>query len=371
MKPCLNRNHAATIFRLKVRGCQRQQGIAIITVLLVIALATILVASMTGQQQLDIRREQNEAAIQQARSLAISGERFAAAMLFRDVKAGGQDQIDTLEDDWAQTLPPVPIDSATLGGCLVDMQGKFNLNNLTDAEGKPSQPYIDQFTRLLQELNIDAAKHQAVVDWLDEDVNAMTPDGAEDDYYTSLEVPYSAANSSFLSVSELQLVKGFSPAVEDEYADYELLLPHISALPTSFGPVPLNVNTATPELLSSLSPFMKDLGPEMSRWDTPAYEDYPECENFFDLEAEDVVGTLSGQADLTPYESTLIFEDEADPNGGSGEMIAEAGSIAVRSSFYQARIDISVDGITVSQYTLFERDPEGRTRVVYRSRDTL
>jgi len=113
-----------------------QCGIAVITVLLVIALSTIMVASLTARQQVDIRREQNESAIQLARSLAISGERFAVAVLYRDFQDADRDNTDSLEDEWSETLPPVPIGEATLSGCMVDMQGKFNLNNLVDVEGK-------------------------------------------------------------------------------------------------------------------------------------------------------------------------------------------------------------------------------------------
>ena len=349
-----------------------QYGIAVITVLLVIALSTIMVASLAGRQQVDIRREQNESAIQLARSLAISGERFAVAVLYRDFQAADRENTDSLEDEWSETLPPVPIGEATLSGCLVDMQGKFNLNNLVDAEGNASPPFVDQFTRLLQVLNIDASKSQAVVDWDDENVDATVPDGAEDDYYSGLEVPYKTSNSSFSSVSELQLIKGFSPSVEDELADYELLLPHVTVLPAELGVTPLNVNTATPELLSSLSDFMQDLGAEMSRWDSTAYEDYPECENFFDLDAEEVEGTLSGDdKDFSPYLSSLDFEEQADPGGGSGEEIAAPGTIDVRSDFFQTRIDIAMEGVTLSQFTLMERDPEGRVRVISRSRDAL
>jgi len=350
---------------------QHQRGIAIITVLLVIALSTIMVASMTGRQQVDIRREENEAGIQLARSLAISGERFAAAVLFRDFEAADREGTDSLEDDWAQTLPPVPINEATLSGCVVDMQGKFNLNNLVNAEGKPDPRFVEQFKRLLDELNIAVSKHQAVVDWLDEDVDATVPDGAEDDYYSGLEVPYRVANTNFASVSELKLVKGFSPSVEEENADYELLIPHITALPTIDGPVTLNVNTATPELLSSLSEFMKDLGADMSRWDSTAYQDYPECENIFDLEAEEVEGTLTQDRDYTPYASETFFIEDADPGGGSGEVVAEPGTIGVKSRFFQVRIDIAMEGVNVSQYTLMQRDPEGKVRVLGRSRDAL
>ena len=367
-----NTDYRYTQTRIYPNRHKSQYGIAVITVLLVIALSTIMVASLAGRQQVDIRREQNESAIQLARSLAISGERFAVAVLYRDFQAADRDNTDSLEDEWSETLPPVPIGEATLSGCMVDMQGKFNLNNLVDAEGNASPPFVDQFTRLLQVLNIDASKSQAVVDWVDENVDATVPDGAEDDYYSGLDVPYKTSNSSFSSVSELQLIKGFSPSVEDELADYELLLPHVTVLPAELGVTPLNVNTATPELLSSLSDFMQDLGAEMSRWDSTAYEDYPECENFFDLDAEEVEGTLSGDdKDFSPYLSSLDFEEQADPGGGSGEEIAAPGTIDVRSDFFQTRIDIAMEGVTLSQFTLMERDPEGRVRVISRSRDAL
>nr|MBX2879465.1 general secretion pathway protein GspK [Granulosicoccus sp.] len=176
-------------------------------------------------------------------------------------------------------------------------------------------------------------------------------------------------NASFVSVSELQLVKGFSTLVEEEQADYELLMPHITALPTPGGPTPVNVNTATPQVMASLSEFLQPLGADLSRWDTEAYSDYPDCENIFDLAAEETSNTLEDQRDTTPYESTLIFEDSAAPE--SGEQIAEPGSYDVRSNYYQVRIDVTTEGVKLTQYTLLRRDPEGRSEIVRRSIDAL
>ena len=363
---CNNKNQHHSSAK-QVRAVNKQQGIAVITVLLVIALTTITVATMTSRQQIDIRREQNEAAIQLARSLAISGERFAAATLYRDFQTADRNNTDSLEDDWSQTLPPIPVDGATLTGCIVDMQGKFNLNNLVNGEGEAEPIYVDQFTRLLEELGIDKTKAQTVVDWIDEDINATLPDGAEDDYYTGLDLPYRTSNTDFSSISELQLVKGFSPSVEEENADYELLVPHIAALPTDGGPLALNVNTATPELLSSMS-GVGTLGGELSRWDTAAYADYPACENFFDLEAEEAEGALTADRDYTPYESTLDFDSEAAVE--SGEVVSDT-AYNVFSRYFQVRIDIAMEGVTLSQYTLMERDEEGKVRLVSRLRDVL
>lgn len=352
------------------RTPQTQRGVAIITAMLVIALGTITMVSVISRQQLDMQRERNEAIIQQARAFGISGERFAAALLYRDFKDGLRENTDSLDDDWAQTIPPIPIDNASIQGCIVDMQGRFNLNNLVDAEGKPAEFYYNQFKRLLSELNIEQAKAEAVLDWVDEDLNATIPDGAEDDYYTGLDIGYRAANAPFVSVSELQLVKGFSSANQDETEDYELLLPHIAALPIVDGPTAVNVNTATPEVLASLSDEIKPLAADLSRWDTGAYEDYPECEDIFDLSADDGPDTLVVERDLSPYESTLLFDQQVD-SADSGAAVAPKGSYDVRSRYFQVRIDVEAEGIKLSQFSLFERNGEGKTRVLYRSRDTL
>ncbi len=346
-----------------------QRGVAIITALLVIALGTITMVSIASRQQLDLQRERNEGLIQQARAFGVSGERFAQALLYRDRQDAARENSDSLDDDWAQTIPPVPIDNASMQGCIVDMQGRFNLNNLVNAEGEASEFFVGQFQRLLAELNIDEVKAQAVVDWIDTDVDPLIPDGAEDDYYTSLDFPYRSANGPMVSVSELLLVRGFSSAVQEEKEDYELLLPHIAALPTVNGPTAVNVNTATPEVLASLSEEIKPLATDLSRWETGVYEDYPECENIFDLDAE-AADSLVADRDLTPFESTLLFDQQVD-SADSGAEVAPAGTYDVRSDYFQVRIDVEADGIKLSQYTLFERNGEGATRVIHRSRDTL
>jgi type II secretory pathway component PulK len=170
-------------------------------------------------------------------------------------------------------------------------------------------------------------------------------------------------------VSELQLVKGFSSAIEEENDDYSLLLPHIAALPTTNGATAVNVNTATPEVIASLSEFLKPLAADLSRWDTGAYEDYPACEDIFDLDAEDAPATLEEERDVTPYESTLIFDDAAAPE--SGEEVAPPGSYDVKSRFYQVRIDVVTEDLGITQYTLFEREDSGKTKIIYRARDAL
>jgi len=389
---------------MSIRGGRhpRQRGIAVITALLIVALGTITMVAIASRQQLDMQRERNEALIQQARDLAASGERFAAVLLYRDRKEALRDNTDSLDDDWAQTIPPVPIDNAAIQGCITDMQGRFNLNNLVDPEGRAAPLYVDQLRRLLGGLNIETNKAEAIVDWIDTNIDPTIPDGAEDDYYTSLDPGYRAANAPFASVSELQLIKGFDPQVEQEKEDYELLLPHVSALPSAGQPTAVNVNTATPAVISSMGDDYV-LGGDLSRWETLAYEDYPECEDIFDLTVEEGPETLEGaDRDLTPYTSVQEFralaggDEVPEPGADGGQAPApqpqirpdgtqilpgdpdyrEEGTtatveMAVMSRFFETRIDVIAEGLRLSQFTLFERDEDGRTRIVRRTRDTL
>jgi len=359
--------------RLDSPAAGTQRGVAIITAMLVIALGTITMVAIVNSQNLDMHRERNEGLIQQARAFGVSGERFAAALLFRDKQKALRNNSDSLDDDWAQTIPPVPIDNASIQGCVVDMQGRFNLNNLVDENGAVVPFYKQQLQRLLTELNIDVTKTDAIIDWVDVDFNATIPDGAEDDYYTGLPGGYRTANAPMVSISELQLVKGFSSAIEEEIEDYKLLLPHISALPTVNGPTLVNVNTATPEVLASLSDPIKAQAVDLSRWETGAYEDYPECENIFDLEPEQPAGGAAVDGvPREPFESAADFDAAVTPPAtATPANPGLAGSYGVTSDYYQVRIDVEAEGIRLSQYTLFERNAEGKTRVLYRSRDTL
>jgi len=82
-----------------------------------------------------------------------------------------------------------------------------------------------------------------LLDWIDADIDATFPDGAEDDIYLLETPPYRAANRPLVSTSELRLVKGYSAEI------IALLEPYITALPE---PTALNVNTASPLVLQAL-----------------------------------------------------------------------------------------------------------------------
>lgn len=230
----------------------RQRGIALITALLVVAIATLVAVEIAARERLDIRRTQNLIARDQAYDLALAAEAWALDILRTDLEEGSE--WDGFQDDWAQPILLPPFEGATLNMRIEDLQGRFNLNNLANLPPDPQQAANDinyqRFRLLLENL---AAQHELTInpqelidslaDWLDADLQTR-PLGAEDSYYLSLDTPRRAANQLLISPSELLLVKGFTPELVNA------LQPHVIALPQSG--TPLNVNTATREVLRSL-----------------------------------------------------------------------------------------------------------------------
>ena len=231
----------------------QQRGVALVTTLLMVALITVTVTVMATNQQRSIQLAQNRQTQLQLRNLAGAGEKFAMAVLRRDRQEGDRNNSDSTEDFWAQSLPPVPVDGATVEGCVIDLGGKFNLNNLVDENGNPDNIEFQVFERLLTALTIDSIKAAAVLDWIDSNIDVTGADGAEDDFYTGQTPSYRAANGLMVSPTELLLVKGFRVTDEGGLDDYDVLLPHISTLPQGTA---INVNTASSAVLASLAPHL-------------------------------------------------------------------------------------------------------------------
>ncbi len=210
---------------------------ALITILLIVALLTAIVSRIGLSGQLWVRQVENGNALARARLATVAAQLWVADILEQDTNG-----YDATDDMWAQILPPIPAVWGILSGRIEDMQSRFNLNNLIDAEGKLNGQAMQQFERLLQILELDTGIAQAVADWIDTDGSPSGPWGAEDVFYIGLATPYFAANRPFEDVAELRLVRGIDSDV------WQKLAPFVSALPE---PTPLNVNTASTEVLAA------------------------------------------------------------------------------------------------------------------------
>jgi general secretion pathway protein K len=300
----------------------RQQGVALITALLVVALAVTAATAMATRLHVDVRRTGNLLHGEQAYAYALSAESWAYVILRKDAS---DSKHDALDEDWATALPPISVEGGIVSGRISDLQGRFNVNNLVDPSGNPDTNEIDYFKRLLTILKLDPALSAALLDWIDVDINATFPGGAEDDTYLLLDPPYRAANRPLVSISELQLVQGFTAEVA------AALAPHVTALPKA---TVINVNTATPEVLLALHQDMTEQDVQRLVADREQAA-FTEKATFLAHDA------LAGLTLVTPPDvSSNWFQVLTDVRVGSG----------------QARVD-----------SLFERDT-GKLRIVSRIR---
>ncbi|MDX8129429.1 type II secretion system minor pseudopilin GspK [Methylomonas sp. OY6] len=214
---------------------QNQRGIALITVMLILAIATVAVVSMSSARQLDIHRTENQLRSMQAWEYAYGLESWAIGRLSGDV--------DGVDDTWSKPLATTVVTGGTMQAGIEDLQGRINLNNLL-VEGKVSVPDVKRLERLLAQLKLKTELVQAITDWIDADMDAGYPHGAEDDTYTRSKPGYRAANRQFADVSELLLVQGMTREI------YSKLLPYVYVVE---GYAPLNVNTASATVLRCLA----------------------------------------------------------------------------------------------------------------------
>lgn len=223
----------------------RQRGMALITVLLVVAVVTVVTAGIIARQQLSIRSSANQLHVRQAWHYALGGETLAKALLQRDLRQGDpRAPIDHLAEVWAKPRAPFALEEGgELRVQIIDLSGRFNLNSLL-RQGQPNEAAVAQFRRLLLGLQINSPYAERLLDWLDADDQATGSYGAEDSQYLLAQPPYRAGNRELSDVSELRLLLDMTAA------DYQRLLPYVCILPAA---ATLNVNTASARVLASLA----------------------------------------------------------------------------------------------------------------------
>lgn len=221
-----------------------QQGIALITILVMVALATILAATIAKRQA--NTAENTAYLMRQNQSLlyAKSAEAFFSELLIDDAENAGD--IDHLQENWAKPMPAFPVEDGLVAGTLEDQSGKFNLNSLVSADGTPNPQAKAWFEKLLLRVGLPEKLSEAVIDWQDADNETIGSMGAEASYYQGMPQGYLPANNKFHSVEELKLVRGFEGQKYLQITDYVSAVPDVDAK--------VNINTAPAMLLASLDP---------------------------------------------------------------------------------------------------------------------
>ncbi|MFT5578303.1 MAG: general secretion pathway protein K [Paraglaciecola psychrophila] len=337
-----------------------QTGAALILALLVVVMVTALATSLAGDFLVTLRRVENQLLSQQAHAYLRGSEGLARSALQADFEQSPE--LDHRSEGWLDNRQEFPLDQGVISGTVCDLQGRFNLNSLigaaVSADGQREYSANQaQFIRLLQtldeELEQPIAQSQAeqitnaIADWIDSDEQVTANGGAENGYYSGLDLPYRVANKPLLSSSELRWIKGLDAAL------LAALAPHVTVLPAG---TLININSATRNVIQSINEAdnLQPISPQEAesilqqrdgqRSDNTAVilpgagtEGFAEVADFIALHpAESLdIDTLVVSSDYFLLDSAIVFMERQfrlfsvlhrDPNNGRIRTIARAPS---------------------------------------------
>jgi general secretion pathway protein K len=311
---------------------KQQRGIALITAIILVALAAVLATAIGFASAMAARRASTSFGADQSFLAAEGVEAMAAYVLKVSAAANTTNSTYSLDQPWAQPYGPYELsDGITLNlSQMEDEQGKFNVNNLapTGTTDPSTSGNVQLLQRLLKNLNLEEKWANLIADWVDSDVTPNTPDGAEDSVYLSQTPPYLPGNLHITSISELLALPGFG---RDRY---DRLAPYITALPPN---LPINICTASGVLLDAIA-------------NRTEYSSDP--------------ANLANERKQANgcFPSMATFK-----NGLQGDAANSQGLINTTTSYFRLRTFITIGSARFTLYSLLYRDPDGHVRPILRT----
>ncbi|AGA35460.1 General secretion pathway protein K [Thioalkalivibrio nitratireducens DSM 14787] len=195
---------------------QAQQGVALITALLVVAIAVTAAIGMSVRDHTQIERSGLLFEQDHARALLLGAEVMTLRMLEQVPDLG-----DLPWDECVSPALPLEVDGIPLVARLENLHCRFNLNSLARADDPPLAEFAALVTQAGAEAGIAAWQAQqfaaAVRDWMDPET--------DDPVYRLRTPPERSGNRPFLLASELNRVQGITPEI------WEAVAPYVTARP--------------------------------------------------------------------------------------------------------------------------------------------
>lgn len=329
--------------RLRPHAARPQHGVALLTVLLLVAVMTLLVIAVLDDIRFGLRRAGNAQTVAQAQWYALGTEALAQVQIRRLAE---RDAVrTTLSGDWNGRPFLFPIgDAGTEGGVIrarvSDGTACFNLNSVVRGAGEQWQRQdlgVRQYLALMQALAFAPNQAQsladALVDWIDAD-QARSASGAEDAAYGARGSGYRTSGALLGEVSELRAIAGYDGAA------YARLRPHVCALPDA-ALSPVNVNTLEADDAVILSMLTDNaITPEAARRVLAARpaDGWPDEASFW---------TQPALADVAVEPPVLE-------------------QVALRTRYFDLQTEVEYGGAEVVLSALLEQDAAGLVRLVAR-----
>jgi general secretion pathway protein K len=293
---------------------RRESGVAVLTAILIVAVAASAAAMMLSQHSAMLDQTLLVSARAQSDQYATAGLDWARGVLTQDARSS---TVDSLREGWAQPIVGMPIERAVVAGAITDEQGKFNLNNLV-TQNKSAKDVM-AFKRMLQMLDLPAELADAAADYIDPN--------APDAYYLGLPRPYRSAKSNkYATVDELYRVRGFDARA------VEKVRPYVTALPTGTH---VNGNTASDVVLASL------------------------CDG-----DRDKVADIIAERGAKPFDSVQAIQQRL-----RQASLSVPNEIDVKSDWFTVRVTVQQDDVLLGTEALVKREPlanGGATTIVWR-----
>ena len=196
-----------------------ERGIALIIVLISIFVLAMLAGGFAIAMKTETKLARNANSETELEWLGRSGVEYARWILAQQLNipgepydalsqvwAGGPGGFATSNSPLANVQSEVRMGNGSFTWKITDLERKFNINLAINNEDIVRQACLV--------VGIDAGETPAligsVLDWLDKDSD-MHNQGAETEYYQTLNPPYEAKNGAIDDLSELLLIKGITP----------------------------------------------------------------------------------------------------------------------------------------------------------------
>ena len=308
-----------------------QRGVALIVAILLVALGTVLAATIAYENAMTYRRGSGTYAFDESILIAQGAEALAAYGIRQFFQ--GDPQHTYIGQGWDKPVGPMEVvPGVMLEASLEDLEGRFNLNNLVSNDGTPDAVNVAAFTKLLELVGLETKWAPMMVDWIDADIVPQNVDGAEDSVYMGQDPPYRTANRYITSTSELLALPGFG---RDRYLQ---LAPYVTALPWGSK---INVCTAKDKVLDAFLPS-----------------------------GQTEFSSASGQLDKNRVSAAGCFPTTANYQaafGNSANWTKAQKKFGQNSSYFRLTSFITVGSAEFNLYSLLYRDGSGAVRPIQRS----
>ena len=253
-------------------GLDNQGAVALIMVVWVMVVLMAIVGEFSYSMRTEMNIVRNFKEEEQAYFLAMAGIEQAKLEILStkesDVMFLNEEGELVFRDDTAEEGEEEPfqrkgeLGSGNFEYTITDEDSKLNINShsLKDGRKIANTASIETLKILFENAGIDNTEVDTIVDslvdWRDENEEHHL-NGAEEDYYQSLEEPYSCKDGPFYTIEELLLVKGMKPEIlygseeEEGEVDEEANEAVIKYL-TVYDTGKININTASQIVLEAV-----------------------------------------------------------------------------------------------------------------------